>query len=237
MPIKFRFRWASFFATAIVVVICVSLGQWQLSRAHGKERIENSIKLRDVMLPIALEDIREEAGSAEFRHVFVKGEFIQNWPIYLDNRPQNGEAGFYLLMPFKVAGTDKYVLIMRGWLKRDISERTKLKLTPVPVGGIEIQGVIRNDPGKVFQLGTDAPVRPHAIMQNLNVAEFAQAAKLSMYPFILQQTNDTKDGLVRAWPRPSLGIEKHLGYAFQWYALAVTAFVFFFVTGFRRGRK
>ena len=31
------------------------------------------------------------------------------------------------------------------------------------------------------------------------------------------------DGLVRDWPDPGSGVEKHLGYAFQWYALAVLA--------------
>jgi surfeit locus 1 family protein len=42
---------------------------------------------------------------------------------------------------------------------------------------------------------------------------------------------------VRGWPRPSTGVEKHRGYAFQWYALAGMALVFFVVTGFRRGKK
>ena len=32
---------------------------------------------------------------------------------------------------------------------------------------------------------------------------------------------DRDDGLVREWPDPGSGVDKHLGYAFQWYALAV----------------
>jgi len=32
-------------------------------------------------------------------------------------------------------------------------------------------------------------------------------------------------------------VEKHRGYAFQWYALAAMAFIFFVVTGIRRGKK
>jgi cytochrome oxidase assembly protein ShyY1 len=45
------------------------------------------------------------------------------------------------------------------------------------------------------------------------------------------------DGLVRDWPAPSLGIERHRGYAVQWYALALMAVIFFVVTGLRRGKK
>jgi len=40
---------------------------------------------------------------------------------------------------------------------------------------------------------------------------------------------------VRDWPPPSLGVEKHRAYAFQWYALALMALLFFLVTGSRRG--
>jgi surfeit locus 1 family protein len=34
-----------------------------------------------------------------------------------------------------------------------------------------------------------------------------------------------------------MGIDRHLGYAFQWFALAATALLFFVVTGFKRGSK
>jgi cytochrome oxidase assembly protein ShyY1 len=45
------------------------------------------------------------------------------------------------------------------------------------------------------------------------------------------------EGLVRDWPVPSAGVDKHHGYAFQWYALAAMAVLFFVITGFRSGRK
>jgi cytochrome oxidase assembly protein ShyY1 len=80
-------------------------------------------------------------------------------------------------------------------------------------------------------------VFPGAILQNLTVAEFAAASKFTMQPFVIEQSSDTHDGMVRDWPLPSVGIERHLGYAFQWYALALTAFLFFVVTGYRRGTK
>jgi cytochrome oxidase assembly protein ShyY1 len=43
--------------------------------------------------------------------------------------------------------------------------------------------------------------------------------------------------LLRVWPSPSSGIDKHRGYAFQWYALAAMAILFFVITGFRSGSK
>lgn len=88
-----------------------------------------------------------------------------------------------------------------------------------------------------MQLGKADVLRPGAIVQNMNASEFENSAGLKMQPFVLEQTSDMQDGLVRDWPRPSLGVEKHQGYAFQWYALAVMALIFFVATGFRRGKE
>jgi cytochrome oxidase assembly protein ShyY1 len=46
-----------------------------------------------------------------------------------------------------------------------------------------------------------------------------------------------EDGLIRDWPNPAVGVEKHKAYAFQWYALSLMAFIFFIVTGYRSGKE
>jgi cytochrome oxidase assembly protein ShyY1 len=80
-------------------------------------------------------------------------------------------------------------------------------------------------------------LKPGAIVQNAEIADIGRAAGIALQPFVVEQTSDAADGLVRDWPRPSSGADKHRGYAFQWYALAATALLFFVVTGFRRGKK
>jgi len=162
---------------------------------------------------------------------------VRDWPVYLDNRPHQGVAGFYVLMPFRIAGSDLHILVARGWIPRDPANRIKLPPIAAPAGQLTLQGVVRRNPGHILQLGHAERLRPAAIVQNLTVAEFAQASGLRMQPVLVEQTSVLPDGLVRDWPRPSSGIDRHLGYAFQWYALAATAFLFFLVTGFRRGTK
>ena len=140
-------------------------------------------------------------------------------------------------MPLKLDGSDMHVLVMRGWLPRDPRDRTAIAPFPTPSDVVEIDGIARRNPGLVLNLGNAAALRPGAIAQNLDVAQFARDSGLAMQPFVVEQTSDDGDGLVRDWPSPSLGIEKNRGYAFQWYALAATAFLFFVVTGFRRGSR
>jgi cytochrome oxidase assembly protein ShyY1 len=237
MPIKFRFRWIPFIAALIAVAIGVSLGQWQTRRAAEKEQIERKLSERQAARALAIGAEPQTVDDVEFRRVVVKGEFVREWPVYLDNRPYQGAAGFYVLMPLKIAGSNHHVMVSRGWVRRDIADRTRLPQLKTPEGVVELEGVAKRSPGHVLQLGTPEPLRPNAIVQNVDIAAFAQASKMAMQPFVIEQLTDMQDSLVRDWPRPSAGVDKHRGYAFQWYALAATAFIFFIVTGFRSGRK
>jgi cytochrome oxidase assembly protein ShyY1 len=88
-----------------------------------------------------------------------------------------------------------------------------------------------------MQLGETPILTPGAIVQNVNVEALAAASKLPLENFIIEQTNNLGDGLVRDWPVPSAGVDTHRAYAFQWYALSAAAFLFFIVTGFRRANK
>lgn len=235
MRMPFRFRWIPFMAALLVMVVGILLGNWQTRRAAEKIAIENAIVERSVQAALNLNKPFSQ-NDIEYRRISAEGSFVANWPIYLDNRPYQGKAGFTLLMPLRLSNSDSVVLVARGWFPRDAAERTKLPVIPVPEAPVQIEGTARNTAGRVLQLGQATTLQPGAIVQNLEPAEFARVSKLPLQNFIIEQSSDTGDGLVRDWPRPSGGVDKHRGYAFQWYALAATALVFFLVTGFRRAR-
>ncbi|WP_194720588.1 SURF1 family protein [Noviherbaspirillum malthae] len=237
MPLTFRFRWIPFLAAVTVAVIGFMLGNWQTRRAHEKEAIEAKLQERSHSAVLALDGAPKNAGEMEYRRVSAKGSFVGNWTIYLENRPYQGSPGFYVLSPLKIDGSDMHILVVRGWVKRDATDRAKLPPIATPTGLVEIIGTARANTGHVLQLGTAEPLKPGAIVQNAEIADIGRAAGIALQPFVVEQTSDAADGLVRDWPRPSSGADKHRGYAFQWYALAATALLFFVVTGFRRGKK
>jgi cytochrome oxidase assembly protein ShyY1 len=237
MRISFHFRAIPFAATLLLVALGVSLGQWQERRAAQKIAMQSLMVARQNAAPLRVGAEPLLPDAVEYRRVTVTGQFVPGWPVYLDNRPYQGRAGFYLLMPLRVAGSDMHVLVARGWLARDSVERARLPHYPTPSGEVTVEGVATMRMGHVMQLGTAAPVAPNAILQNIEPAQLALAAGIKLQPFFIEQAGkgDLADPLVRDWPAPSLGVEKHQGYAFQWYALAVMAFLFFVITGFRRG--
>jgi cytochrome oxidase assembly protein ShyY1 len=249
MRLAFRFRTIPFIATVLLVALGIALGNWQTRRAEEKLAIAARIAERSAAEPVVLggggvsTSDRVESGlhptDFEYRRVRVTGEFVQDWALFLDNRPQGGRAGFYLAMPFKIAGSDQHVLVLRGWLPRDPREYTRLPEFATPGGTVTIDGVATASAGQVMQLGTPGAVKPGAIVQNLALDEVARASGLRLAPFFVQQAGPAPagEGLVRDWPVPSAGVDKHRGYAFQWYALAAMAALFFVMTGFRSGRK
>lgn len=239
MPIRRRVRWIPLAATLIVAVIGVSLGQWQTRRGDEKQAIQSRMSERRGAPVIELTGaaVRLDIGQSEYRRVRVKGEFVVSWTSYLDNRPYHGVPGFYVLTPFKITGLDDAVLVKRGWTPRDIDDRTRIAILPPPVGEVEIEGVLRRSAGHLLQLGAPPAPRAGAIMQNLDIPAYAAASGLKLLPFLIEQDGAVQDGLVRDWSSPSLGIERHRGYAVQWYALAMMAIIFFVVTGARSGKK
>jgi cytochrome oxidase assembly protein ShyY1 len=239
MRLRFRFRTVPFLATAVLVLLGIVLGNWQTRRAAEKTELQARLEQGMAAAPLVLDGGTHDAARLEFQRVIVTGEFVPNWPLFLDNRPQEGRSGFILLMPFKIAGSDKAVLVARGWLPRNTAEHDRLPPFGTPPGRITIEGRAVRQLARVMQLGTPAPLTSNAIVQNTGPGEVARASGLDLLPLVIEQTGPSLpgEGLQRSWPAPSLDIDRHKGYAVQWYALAAMAFLFFVMTGFRRGRS
>jgi len=246
MRIRFRFRWIPFVVMLLLVALGVSLAQWQQRRAEEKLARAAKLQTGNLAAPLMLTAAPlppSEAGAIEFRRVSVTGHFVPAWTVYLDNRPYQGQAGFHVLTPFQIDGSGMHVLVAQGWLPRNNVERTRIPDYATPTGTVTITGIARLNAGHVMQLGTAPPLTPHAIVQNAEIAQLAQVSGLVFQPILIEQTVDANHAPaasqlpVRDWPAPDLGADKHRGYAFQWYALALMAFLFFVLTGFRRANK
>jgi len=226
MRLRFRFKTIPLVATIAVVALGIALGHWQERRAAEKIALQAQFAVRSKLPPLVL-----TGGTS------VRGQFVPDFPVLLDNRPYQGRAGYFLVMPFKIEGADQYVLVARGWLPRTTGEAGRLPVYQTPAGVTTVEGRMRLALGHVMQLGSAAPLKPNAMVQNVTVADVAHASNLPLLPFFIEQSGprEAGDTLLRDWPAPALGVERNQGYAFQWYALAAMAVLFFVITGFLRG--
>lgn len=150
----------------VVVAVTVRLGFWQRDRAHQKEALNAQIvafenaPARDVgaqTLPLK---------SIEFHRVEARGEFMPERVVYLDNRPYNDQPGFYVVMPLKLEGGG-YVLVNRGWLPRNMADRTGIEHYETPKGVVEVKGIARANASQAFELGQGGSAAHAQIRQNL----------------------------------------------------------------------
>ena len=85
---------------------------------------------------------------------------------------------------------------------------------------------------RYLELSTE--VAEGKVWQNLTLERYRAAMPIAIQPVVIQQENDLGDGLMREWDAPDLGIEKHYGYAFQWFALAAAILIFYLAIHVRK---
>ncbi|MEO8249036.1 MAG: SURF1 family protein [Burkholderiales bacterium] len=214
-------------AALLGVAATVSLGRWQLSRAAQKEALQAAIEERQAMPPLTgAEWTDQEPATLLHRPVVLKGRLDAEHTVFLDNRQMHGRPGFYVLTPLKLEHSAAAVIVQRGWVPRNFVDRAALPKIATPDGVVEIEGRIAPAPAKLFEFEGHEAGR---IRQNLDLAAFGSETGLALLPLsILQTEGESDDGLLRDWPAPALGVEKHYGYAFQWFGLC-SLIVFLYV--------
>ena len=206
-------------ATLFFTGLAIALGFWQLSRASQKEVMQVQIQSQAGQIPLAAKDLRAMPQGAPvlYRPVRVAGTWETAHTVYLDNRQMNDKVGFFVLTPLRLQETGQVVVVQRGWVARNFEVRTQIPQVETSSGLVWVEGTIAPAPSKLFELGTAAsgPIR-----QNLDLDQFRRETSLPLVEFTIRQTGEASDGLLRNWPAVALGVEKHYGYAFQWFALA-----------------
>jgi len=139
--------------------------------------------------------------------------------VFLDNRQMDGRPGFFVLTPLLLTPGDA-VLVQRGWAPRDPQERARLPEVPTPAGEVRVEGAVAPPPSKLYSFVSEEHGR---LRQNLDVDAYAREIGVALRPLSVRQQTDAEvpDGLLRHWVAPAADIQKHHGYAFQWFALSL----------------
>lgn len=212
--------WGITLAAALGCAAGLGLGAWQLSRAAQKNAMHAAVQERRD-LP-ALDGARLAAvnrpESVTWRPVRLRGYWVPEHTVFLDNRQMQAKAGFDVLTPLRLEGNGAAVVVQRGWVPRNFLDRTRLPTVETAAGLVEISGLIAPPPSKLYAF--DGP-ESGPIRQNLDLEEFRVRTGLPLATGLsVQQDGPDSEGLQRQWSQPGSGVEKHYGYAFQWFALS-----------------
>ena len=242
-------------AAVASVLVTASLGRWQLSRAAQKLAVQATLDERRQLPPVeasALRDAQRERDSAPeatptepglqalvHRSVVLQGHWLAQHTVFLDNRQMNGRPGFFVVTPLQLGGQAEggVVLVQRGWAPRNFLDRTQVPHVDPPANAqARVEGRLAQPPSKLFEFASGQQAQGSSrIRQNLDLPAFRAETGLDLAPLIVLQTSPADDGLRREWPVVGAGVDKHYGYAFQWFGLSgLIAVLYVWFNIFRR---
>jgi surfeit locus 1 family protein len=215
--------------TLLLVAAFVSLGWWQIGRANEKRAMMESFE-HGASTSVALDGtVIDELPR--YQHVTATGQYETARQILLDNMPSStGQPGYRVLTPLRRGAAERMLLVDRGWVPLGAT-RQQLPVVAVGAGPRTVAGRLDGLPVPGLRVGNAQAEGETGWPRVLNFptkADIEAALGQPVESRILLLDASSPDGYERSW-RPSVGFppERHLGYAIQWFALAVTLIVIF----------
>jgi surfeit locus 1 family protein len=221
------------------VTLLASLGCWQISRGLAKENLLSKANEASSLTPYSVKDIlqilqlgqpkEEDLKKYKYHPVKFISTFDSDHIILLDNIIKNSHPGYAVYVPAKL-DEHTVILVSRGWIPLGRSRSIVPQLPSIPLGEVTIEGYLdfayRNRFISSAMEGKD--IQWPLTMQQLDLALLSHALGKSVYPMLVNLDIKEKGETLKP--------ERHYAYAFQWFALAVTLLVFYFISK-SKGRK
>jgi surfeit locus 1 family protein len=206
-------------AMVAVVALCIAAGNWQRGRMLQKEALGARLAAAAAAPVAALPAAVDDWSTWRFRQVELAGRYDEARQILVDNKVHAARAGYHVVTPLVLAD-GRAVLVNRGFAPGGAT-RSELPEARPPTGEVRVRGRVNLPPTDYVELAQAPP--QGVVWQNLDPARFAAATGIAVLPIVVEATAGD-DRLVRDWPRPDAGTEKHRIYMVQWYAFAALAF-------------
>ena len=198
------------------VVLFIVAGTWQLNRADEK-RAERAAFANAA----GYTSYADGNSIRPYERVEVRGRWLPDRQIILDNIIVDTRVGHYVLTPLETAADEPLVIVNRGFLPLtrrgiDAAELAVDKTTR------EVRGRIGRLPRAGYRMGAAIPEVEswpvHAVYPVYEDLEITLGRPVQ--PFVLLLDENEPQGFGRDWQPQGIGPGRHLAYATQWFAMA-----------------
>ncbi|ANQ67229.1 hypothetical protein GS41_08470 [Candidatus Pseudothioglobus singularis] len=215
---SFRFLIPSVLIVATIAFL-TSLGFWQLDRANEKRAIEASIQKANTGIVELIAD-ENRLLEKEYYQVRLKGQYQSNKQFIYDNQIVDQVSGYYVLTPFKLENQPSAIIINRGFIPwngdREKLADVSIKKTKSEIK-VQISKPIKRIELKSSEIGNNFPV----LIQAVDLVKMSELAGIDFSSMVGLLDASMDDGFVRKWEPYTGSIEKHIGYAVQWFLMAI----------------
>ena len=213
-------------------ILFFSLGLWQIERGNNKATI-----LKEFDNNLNREPSYLSSESKKWDRVFVRGTWVNSKQILIDNTINRGIAGYKVITPLNIEGSDKTILVDRGWIKqnkyREVLPDISIEEKNETVSGIlelpELGLVLSND-----LVTSEWP----KISQSKNFEILAEQFDMNLFPMILlaDPINQKSLEYIKITPT-NMTPTKHYGYSAQWFLMFLVLCVMYIWYGLNKYEK
>jgi surfeit locus 1 family protein len=237
---QFTPSWFGFVITLICMTLFVKFGLWQYGKAHTKlliqsaneEASRNNVVIFPKNIRVLDKDLTE---NWQYKKVTVSGSYDSKYELLVDNQTEAMKVGYHVLTPFKIADSDEYVLINRGWIAANAVHADTPTIT-TSSNKYEITGQIWVPSKKIFSLENKEVLSQQdfsRVWQHLDFDRYQKKVPIKVSALLIKLDPDsTGEGFVRNWQMPKNRISTHIGYAYQWFGFAIATLFIFLYTSF-----
>ena len=210
------------------VALFAALGNWQLGRAAEKRGLAADFAAGGP--PIEWQQLPPDAPR--YQRVRLRGHYDPAHQFLLDNMSHESVAGVHVLTPL-LLDDGSAVLVNRGWAPYG---PTRQDLPAVEVGSEKrtIVGRLDELPRPGIWLKAPPAAGWPRVVQYPKMPELAAALGRELAPRQVLLDPGVPDGYVREWTVTGTTVDRHIGYAVQWFAFAAVAAALWVVLSFRK---
>ncbi len=219
--------------TALSVVIMCSLGFWQLERMAQKQQRLSSITQKQAKGSLSLIEAFAQNDPRDLS-VNFHGQVDTEHLMFLDNQVYLQQVGYNVFAP--VSTNLGWLLVNFGWIPAADLTRQIPTLDIANVTLNTFEGVVSlpsNNPLVDNYIDANA-VFPQVIQQALP-EQIAPLLNRDLLPYVVVLTQPDHF-FVRHYNPVVMSPEKHLGYAIQWFGLAIAAALIGGIAIIKKGR-
>lgn len=213
----------------IAIAIMVGLGIWQLDRKSEKDARLAQIQLAKTQENVDITKVINDPRTFEDFVVSANGN-TSDQVFYIDNKIVGGRPGYHILVPLQT--NQGLVMLNLGWVA-STGSRSLLPEVKIPVLS-EVQGVLYIPTlNKIITETNSRYGQFPVLLQQVDLEEINKHLRQPLLPFILRLTESAPQSatnFIRDWQVVTMSPEKHLGYAIQWFGLAIAALTVFLLT-------
>ncbi len=220
----------------IVIMACLRLAFWQLDRAEEKDIMLDQWEQAPAIQAAAL----DAANPLPYARLEGLGTFDADRHVLLDNQIRNNHPGVHVFSLFKPLDGGPLLMVNRGWQAWD-RRQGQWPSFETPTEVVAISGRLSPPPRVGFQLGEAQALDPE---QWPNLTTYFDLERLRAVfgsnlhdQVVLLEPKHALHMTGDEWRTVVMGPERHRGYAFQWFSIALAILLIWIFLTFRQLRN